>query len=118
MADPTLARLAEASQGLLFPSETDAPFEAFVWEAADNSAASVRRFSGEADRFPCRTLTLGSFLQDLVEEPPFLALKESLERTLAGIQVYRFGDLDPTYYVVGTDGSGRLAGLKTHAVET
>ena len=43
MADKLLAALRSAAKGLLFPSETDAPFEPFVWEVAANSTASVRR---------------------------------------------------------------------------
>jgi len=118
MADDTFAVLTRAVQGLLYPSETDAPFEPFVWEAGANTMASVRRLSDEAAAEPCRTETLDDFLGDLAEEKEFAQLAALLKKTLTGIKVYRFGTVSPTYYVVGADAGGRLAGLKTHAVET
>jgi hypothetical protein len=33
--DSTLAALKKASQGLMMPSESEAPFEPFVWEGGD-----------------------------------------------------------------------------------
>src|SRR5262249_53562757 len=110
--------LEKATKGLLYPSETDAPFEAFVWGSGDNLEATVRRLAGEPPKQKCRRESLADFLQDLAEEDDFKRLKATLEKNLSGIQVYRFGSTDPTYYVVGTDNGGRLAGLKTKAVET
>ena len=118
MTDPILETLSEAVQGLLYPSETDAPFEAFLWETAENSAVSVARFSGIAAHEPWRALSLLEFLQDLDKEKEFHKLRTTLEKTLAAITVYRFGTLDPVYYIVGKDRAGRLAGLRTRAVET
>jgi hypothetical protein len=63
-------------------------------------------------------MKLEDFLSYLVEEEPFAHLKDTLEGVLSGIQVYRFGGSDATYYIVGKDASGRLIGLKTEAVET
>jgi hypothetical protein len=118
MADDTLAVLTKAAQGLLYPSETDAPFEPFVWESGPNTVASMQRLSGQAADDPCRTVSLEDFLGDLAEEKEFAELQAVLQKTLTGIKVYRCGTVSPTYYVVGADASGRLAGLKTHAVET
>ncbi len=116
--DRVLTLLRNAIRGLLYPSETDAPFEPFVWEAAENSAASVTRFAKEAARNPCRSLSLDEFLNVLNQEKPFQVLRATLENALEGIVVYRYGSVEPTYYLVGKDSSGRLAGLKTSAVET
>ena len=71
MKDRIISVLKEATQGLLFPSETDAPFEPFVWEAAENSAASVIRFSGEGPEISCSTQTLQEFFNVLNQEKPF-----------------------------------------------
>lgn len=118
MADPLLATLGKAVGGLLFPSETDAPFEAFAWEAAENSIPAVRRLAGRGAKEPCRSMTLPEFLRDLVDQPEYQELRRVLEATLADIRVYRFSEIDVTYYIVGTDARGRLAGLCTKSVET
>jgi hypothetical protein len=118
MADDTLTVLTKAAKGLLYPSETDAPFEPFVWEPAANTLASIRRLSGQAAGEPCRTVTLEDFLGDLAQEEDFAKLQAVLQKTLKAIKVYRFGTVSPVYYVVGTDAKGQLAGLKTNAVET
>ena len=118
MADDTIAVLTKAVEGMLYPSETDAPFEPFVWESSPNTVASLHRLSGEATGEPCRTVTLEAFFGDLASEKEFAQLQVVLTKTLKGIKVYRCGTVSPTNYVVGTDASGRLAGLKTHAVET
>ena len=118
MSDKTLATLQEATSDLLYPSETDAPFEVLVWGAAENSADSVRRLAKRNAAEKCRVVSLDDFLSDLVEEPAFAKLKKTLESQLTGIQVYRFGGSDATYYVVGKDGADRLVGLKTVSVET
>jgi len=118
MADKTLADLKKAADGLLFPSETDAPFDAFVWDKGANSAATIAKLAGEPAKTPHRSLSLADFLQDLNDEPEFKALLTTLEALLTGITVHRFGTDEPHYYIVGTDADGKLAGLKTEAVET
>jgi hypothetical protein len=118
MADQVAAALQQATRDLLYPSETDAPFEILVWDAAENSAASVRRCAGRSVNEKCRVVTLGDFLSDLTEEDAFRKLKGALEAALTQIHVYRFGESDATYYIVGTDPSGRLVAVKTSAVET
>jgi hypothetical protein len=118
MPDKVLAALTKASKGLLYPSERDAPFEAFVWEEAANTVASVRRLTGLPAAVACRQVSLDDFFVDLVEEDDFARLRAALDRTLSDIQVYRCGTTDVTYYLVGTAKDGRLAGLKTTAVET
>ncbi len=118
MGDECLETLRAATAGLLFPSETDAPFEPFVWVAGENTPAVVSRFAGYPPAEPCLAMSLEEFLRDLNDDPPFRALKTILEKTLKAIRVYRFGTTAPVYYLVGQDSAGRLAGLKTNAVET
>ena len=118
MTDKTLATLQEATRDLLYPSETDAPLEVLVWGAGENSAESVRRLDKRGVAEKCRVVSLDDFLSDLVEESAFAKLKKTLESQLTGIQVYRFGGSDATYYVAGKDAADRLVALKTVAVET
>ena len=118
MADKVLAALQKATQDLLYPSETDAPFEIFVWGEAENSAASVRRLANRKPGEKCRVVPLETFFSDLVDEEAFAHLNATLQKLLSGIQVYRFGGSDGTYFIVGADADDRLIGLKTVAVET
>src|SRR5436305_1694532 len=112
MADKVLAALTRATAGVLFPSETDAPFEPFVWGEAKNTAAAVRRLASLPRSARCQQVTLDDFFGELLEESAFQALRAVLEATLSDVKVYRCGSIKVTYFVVGTDGEGRLAGLK------
>ena len=50
--------------------------------------------------------------------PRYVALVELLRARLAGSQVFRVGQIAIDCYIVGADGRGNLAGLRTVAVET
>ena len=50
--------------------------------------------------------------------PRYLVLRETLRRTLRGVQVFRVGQIVIRCYIVGIDGDGNLAGLTTTAIET
>jgi hypothetical protein len=118
MPDMLLTRLRQATEGLLYPSEYDAPLEPFVWEPADNTLSDVRRLSGHPPEERCQTLAADAFFGELAEVEGFPALYETLKETLTDLKVYRCGAANRTLYVVGRDAQGRLAGFKTRAVET
>jgi Nuclease A inhibitor-like protein len=118
MADTVLTTLTQATAGLLYPSEYDAPLEPFVWEPAENTLTEVRRLSGHPPRERCRTLSADAFFGELTDVEGFPALYETLKATLTDLKVYRCGGANRTLYVVGRDPHGRLAGFKTRAVET
>ena len=118
MSDEVLTALKAAADGLLYPSETDAPFEAFVWSKAKNTAAAVSRMAGLPKAGKCSQQSLDDFFGELSEEKEFQALRAAIEKTLSDVKVYRCGSIDVTYLVVGTAADGRLAGLETTAVET
>jgi len=109
--------LAKAADGLLFPSETDAPFEFFTWQDEPNSAETVRANSSGAE-LTCQEMSLSEFLGDLVEEEPFRHLMTVIEKNLNGVKVYKCGNIHVAYFIVGRDSDGRLSGLKTIGVET
>jgi hypothetical protein len=118
MIDPLLTTLTQATAGLLYPSEYDAPLEPFVWEPADNTLTEVRRLSGHPPQERCQTLSAETFFGELAEVEGFAALYETLKHALTDLKVYRCGVANLTVYVVGRDEHGRLAGFKTRAVET
>ena len=61
-----LTALKQASQGLLFPSETDAPFEAFEWsgEQGKPDKARVLELAGVAPGTPTKVKGLDAFPPD------------------------------------------------------
>jgi len=118
MPDRVLTKLKKATQGLLYPSEYDAHLEPFIWEHADNTSTEVRRLSAQPSKNRCQTISADVFFDELAEVEGFSDLYETLKKTLTDLRVYRFGAANITVYVVGRDANGRLAGFKTHAVET
>jgi Nuclease A inhibitor-like protein len=54
MTDALLTTLTQATAGLLYPSEYDAPLEPFVWEPANNTLTEVRRLSGHPPKSAAR----------------------------------------------------------------
>ena len=118
MADTLLTKLHQASEGLLYPSEYDAPLEPFVWEPADNTPTEGYQLSGHPPQERCQTHSADAFFGELAEVEGFPALYETLKATLTDLKVYRCGAANLTVYVVGRDTHSRLAGFKTRAVET
>ena len=130
--DGIVGTLKEASQGLLFPSETDAPFEAFAWPNAEGkpNKARVLELAGLPPGTPVKVQGLDSFFKDVTEEQDwhdaeekqevqrFKQLVQVLEETLADVKVFQVGRVEKDVCIVGRAESGGWAGLKTKVVET
>ena len=99
-------------------SETDAPFEAFVWRAEENTPAVVRRLAKLPTTAECQQQSLSDFFGELEDEKEFKSLRQVIDETLSDVKVYRCGSIRLSYFLVGMAADGRLAGLKTTAVET
>jgi hypothetical protein len=120
---PTVAALEKASKGLLFPSESEAPFKAFLWKEAGDKISNARlRELVHADKdVSVDELSLDELFQTVPSEdqPKYQELAEALKQQLSGIKVYKVGDEpEREVYVVGKTADGALAGLKTTVVET
>lgn len=132
--DPELrARLERASAGLTYGSEADHPFEFFFLAGAGDKPpgadAFARRVGAPADA-PRQERDLDKFFarhidrtdpadaQSQALRPRYEALRETLRTALRWTTVYRVGQVKVQCYVVGGDGRGNLAGLRTVAVET
>jgi hypothetical protein len=127
-----LGALKKASLGLLFPSETDAPFEAFSWEGEQGKPdkARVLELAGLPASTPVRTKSLDAFFKDATEEQDwhdeeekaevqrFRQLVRTLKETLADVKVFLVGKRsEKDAYIVGKADAG-WAGLKTKVVQT
>lgn len=120
---PELRALEQASAGLLYPSETDAPFEAFTWPAATKQESPADALAARAAKRRVRQVPLDAFFKAL-ESPDqadrFRALHRTLTSTLSGATGFRVGEGERKVdvYLIGRTRSGDWAGLRTWSVET
>lgn len=119
------------TKDLVYISETDAPIIPFTLEkAAAVTAAEVLRQTGNEPGETVDTIDPDTFFDRLTAirewygprekriAGRFEALKVELEEELADLKVFKIGKIRIEIYVVGLDKKGRLAGVKTNAVET
>src|SRR5947209_4202913 len=93
-----LAALREASQGLLYPSETDAPFEPFSWGKAegDLTPQKAARLAGASADAPAEEQSLADFFKYLTADGAenadrFKKLQQAVGAALSGARVFRVG---------------------------
>ena len=123
-----------AAEGLVYTSESDRPFEWFELAGAaagwPYGAGEFARRVGAAAGAPVEERTLDRFFKPHIEtvdpldtraqeiRPRYEALKKLLATRLGEVRVFRIGRIEIDCYVVGDDGRGNLAGVRTVAVET
>ena len=120
--DPVLEALKQASKGLSYTSETDAPLEPFAWKGGDKlTDAQLLKLAGAEEGTAVEQTTLEDFFRTVPPEDKakFDKLAKVLQEQLSGIKVYKVGDeAEREVYLVGKAKDGRWAGLKTTVVET
>lgn len=126
-----LEALQSAAQGLLFPSETDAPLEPFFWPEPAPVTPSVELVAShaEVEAKAIKTQSLTTFFkptlaeeewhnaQEKAEVKRFQALLDVVKQSLEAVKVFRIGKVEIEVYVVGRVSDG-YAGFKTKVVET
>src|SRR4051812_7973941 len=99
----TTAALQQLAGGLLYPSETDAPWGAFAWPSAQGepARASVLKLGGHTTKAPVEEQALDDFFVPLVQEQNWYgpeektdaarnrALLDGLKRLLATPKVFK-----------------------------
>ncbi|MCS6807648.1 MAG: nuclease A inhibitor family protein [Bacteroidota bacterium] len=126
-----LEHLRLASEDLLYPSETDAPFVPFAWQAMRDFSIDKLLIATRHDRnTPVEGTELEDFFAPLTRihewfddseratAERFQNLVETLRAYLSDIAVYRIGTVDIDIYIIGKTADGYFAGLSTKAVET
>lgn len=131
MTDSTATQLKQASEGLLFLSETDAPFELINWPAqGELTPTKLLQLTQHPPDAPVEMLAVDEFFaiatssedwhdeeeRDTVQR--FQNLVSVLKQNLSNIQVYRVGRITIDAYIVGVTPSGDWMGLSTQLVET
>jgi hypothetical protein len=123
--------LKKASQGLVFPSESEYPFEVFLWnsEGKDLDESKLLEKVGQSGG-PVKVVDVDTFFKNVVEEKDwqdveekrdvkkFQELVQTLKGNLAHLKVFRLGQTEIDVYIVGKTEDGAWAGLKTTVVET
>jgi Nuclease A inhibitor-like protein len=126
-----LKQLKLVSDGLLFMSESEYPFEVFLWEgAARITPQEVVQRMGHFPDSPTQTISVDNFFSAATTESDwhgdeekeivakFKALVQTIKLNLANPIVYRLGKIEIDVYIIGETPTGDLAGLSTKVVET
>ena len=119
-------QLQQASEGLLWLSESDYPFTTVYWEKVDDIEAKLL----ELPETTIEVKELESFFKRVTEEKDWYEEEEMaeckryqelvnlLKTHLSDIKVYRVGEIEINCYILGKTDSGAIAGLSTISVET
>ena len=132
MENDTKQTLLKAAEGLLYPSESDYPFEYFEWQTTNEklSKKEMCQLSGLSSGVPIETLSLEKFFEPVTQiqdwygeeekasTEEFKNLKLVLETTLQDIQVFKAGKVEASVYITGKDVEGKRVGLFTKVVES
>jgi len=131
MTDSIATQLQQASEGLLFGSETDAPFEVIHWPAqGELTPPKLLQLTGHPPDASVEVVTVDEFFDTPTAEEDwhdqeeretakrFQNLVSVLKQNLSQLQVYRVGSIEIDAYIVGAIDGGGVAGLSTKLVET
>ncbi|MHC5596902.1 MAG: nuclease A inhibitor family protein [Nostoc sp.] len=132
MSNEITEKLKQSSADLLMMSESDYPFEVFLWTAQANGLTTQKllQLTDHPHNSAIEEVTLDYFFRNCAYEQEwhdeqqkqnvkkFQTLVQILEDNLNEIKVYRIGTIDIDVYIVGKTSSGDLAGLSTKVVET
>jgi hypothetical protein len=131
MTDSIATQLKQASKGLFFLSETDAPFEVIHWSAqGELTPAKLLQLTNHPPDAPLKMLAVDDFFAIATQEEDwhdeeeretvklFQNLVSVLKQNLSQLQVFRVGSINIDVYIVGVTPSSDWTGLSTKLVET
>lgn len=125
-------KLQTAMDGLLYPSESDEPFEYVCWPAAGKTTPNTQSLLNLLDLTldtPVRTQSIDDFFAELTEAQDwwgeqeqadackYRALRQILTEQLQSPMIFRVGEVEIDVYLVGRF-KADLVGLRTRSVET
>jgi hypothetical protein len=132
MDNQIIELLTKASEGLLYPSESDYPLQYVEWNTGGKRLTKklIRQLTHKQETAPVKSLSLDDFFRNVTEikdwygeeekadAERFSQLKEILQNNLANIRVFKVGKIEIEAYIVGKTRDGKCAGLSTKVVET
>jgi hypothetical protein len=118
-ANDVAKQLAAVTKDLLYPSDSEAPFEPVLWPPGPQDARAAVTANAEPPvGAKIEEVSPGDFFGELSDDSRFAALQQTLQKELPGYQVFRVGQVNIAIYLIGKTGEGAWAGLKTTSVET
>lgn len=131
MSTQIVAALKAATKGLSFPSESDEPIDVVEWPASGKlDEATIVKLGEEDPRVKVKRITIDELFGNLIASDPddsvedrkqatnFMHVVDVLKANLTDINVFRVGQVELNYYVVGTTKAGTWAGIVAPATET
>jgi hypothetical protein len=122
--------LTQASQGLLMLSESEYPFEVFIWkDVVELTPEKILELTNYPPATSIEEVELDYFFRNVASEKDwhdniqkenvakFHNLVQVIKENLADIRVYRIGTIEVSAYIVGKTNDG-VAGLATKVIET
>ncbi|MEG4280446.1 nuclease A inhibitor family protein [Microcoleus sp. MON1_C1] len=121
--------LTQSSQGLLMPSESEYPFEVFIWKDVELTQEKILELTNYPPATSIEQVDLDYFFRNVATEKDwhdkiqkenvakFKNLLQVIKDNLAEIRVYRIGTIEVSVYIVGKTNDG-VAGLTTKVIET
>lgn len=119
--DDIVARLQQAVNGQTYPSESDEPFDVFVWQGSGTAHDQVAAHAAKGrniEEVPVETFF--AQLDDADEAPRYRQLQQLLTSTLKNVSIFRVGggEVSVDIYLLGQTPTGSCAGLHTVSIET
>jgi len=121
--------LAQTSQGLLMPSESEYPFEVVAWKDVELTPQKILELTNYPPATSIEEVELDYFFRNVATEKDwhdkiqkenvakFQNLVQVIKDNLAELRVYRIGTIEISIYIVGKTNDG-VAGLATKVIET
>ncbi len=126
-----IAELEQATDGLLFMSESDYPFETLRWEGlSEITPQHLRETAGVDAETQITSQTVEDFFrvamaeqswkgaQELAAAKKYQALVRLLKENLEDLKAYRVGEINIPVFIVGKSKTGNWLGVSTRVVET
>ena len=125
-----IERLKQASEGLLWLSESDYPLETVYWENINDTKSKLLELTDCNPETTIEVRELDQFFKRVTEEKDWYEEEEMaeckryqelvnlLKTHLTDIKVYRVGETEVNCYILGQTVSQAIAGLSTISVET
>jgi hypothetical protein len=123
MPDDELKPLTDASRGLLYPSESDAPIDAFRWPGKIGATAKEAVVAQAKAGRKIEEVSIDDFFAGVEgsdDEERFRQLRSVVENTLTAPKIFRVGvgETKVDVYLIGKTRGGDWCGLHTTSVET
>lgn len=129
--EEVIEELKKATEGLLFMSESEYPFETVYWKALPEvGEAFLRNQAGLSVDAPVETISLDDFFQVASADASWRSdesrraaeryrnLTALLKENLDNVKVYKLGSVNMPVYIVGQSKTGNWLGISTRVVET